>query len=1142
MKKVIRLTEQDISNIIDETLSLMCENKGVTFNGEAYPDGGWAVIVVGGVASGKSTVEKNKLLINGKIINSDHWREMVADAINTETSNPDSAVTHIKNTPQFTNVKDKLGDNVDLTNSNHVNIINTLSTEKNGFNLTHKQKQALLAANANKPSNRLPNLLFEIGGKYEERIPEIIQYLEKFKEPYNKQSINPKKEKNIQQAQQPEAKTKYVFNLRFTNGKVEQIHFSTEEELFNKLKKKNYSDGVINKLMSQKKNIEPLNESVVSETSKGYKISVVWVLSNRQVAFASMLNRDRQVGPISFHKSHNFNTDKEVGVIPVINSVKDKIDEAWCILTSTFDSDNGNRIDRRLNDIESRNNVIKLDRDENGDFVLPESITFGDSENPKMIDDIIGNPRSVRTYNGSKKEGPAKAMPNQDDGELSYEQYPTTKNANDWADSHNGQFMKNVDVFRNRDKKNTPRDHSTLFENKSNKHIQLTHDVLDKILSECVKHIFEGVDEYGFSVVKYGNRGRGNSPKFYTVYDNSDENGNFVYDLTQITDPMKRKEAFQSIVNGEKLPREIPGIKPQSNGIDLDTRTTIDRGTESNNPYISSASNEQNDVLMFIKNNYNIITMLLNPQKYGISNDLYSKTANNIRILLNNKQKTKQDYSEDEINNLITNTRSCLNQITTTFNSLHRNKKQQIGYVELIDSKCARKQDGILIPTDYLIMVSGLLAGIFTQDNIDYYATKYSKTAGFYNNRQKLLKSKTNISYYKSVVPSTSVEVITLFPFKDFGGTELLKADSLSTSNSVINDIYANGDKNISRIPVQFMDNSKESFLNISVQHAWEVLNKKERYTPNYIICVPSTARFNEEYIKRLSNANPKSKSFEAFIIKDWLNYKVDKETEDKIKNYLSFLDYRGNDRLDKTVKNVTDMIKRGVSNTALYMVSKVLKEYLFDKYPETNEFRNAFVRYYIQKLQSIDTAYQSLLDIGEYKEYVIPKKKFQDIQNNRNLENMIINAIKTEFEPHIKNGIPFKIDISKIEYKDKPQQMTSLVRSGGTGGAISGQLLRPLIADVYVINEPQYELTVDGKKMIEEMQLLQNSLNEKQSVELAHQKILIFDDDIDTGTSLKLTINALNRVLTEANINNTMLKCLTLFGKTSDAAAKVKN
>ena len=626
------------------------------------------------------------------------------------------------------------------------------------------------------------------------------------------------------------------------------------------------------------------------------------------------------------------------------------------------------------------------------------------------------------------------------------------------------------------------------------------------------------------------------------MYDNSDENGNFVYDLTQITDPMKRKEAFQSIVNGEKLPREIPGVKPQTNGIDLDTRTTIDRDIESNNPYISSASNEQNDVLMFIKNNYNIITMLLNPQKYGISNDLYSKTANNIRILLNNKQKTKQDYSEDEINNLITNTRSCLNQITTTFNSLHRNKKQQIGYVELIDSKCARKQDGILIPTDYLIMVSGLLAGIFTPDNIDYYATKYSKTAGFYNNRQKLLKSKTNISYYKSVVPSTSVEVITLFPFKDFGGTELLKADSLSTSNSVINDIYANGDKNISRIPVQFMDNSKESFLNISVQHAWEVLNKKERYTPNYIICVPSTARFNEEYIKRLSNANPKSKSFEAFIIKDWLNYKVDKETEDKIKNYLSFLDYRGNDRLDKTVKNVTDMIKRGVSNTALYMVSKVLKEYLFDKYPETNEFRNAFVRYYIQKLQSIDTAYQSLLDIGEYKEYVIPKKQFQDIQNNKNLENMIINAIKAEFEPHIKNGIPFKIDISKIEYKDKPQQMTSLVRSGGTGGAISGQLLRPLIADVYVINEPQYELTVDGKKMIEEMQLLQNSLNEKQSVELAHQKILIFDDDIDTGTSLKLTINALNRVLTEANINNTMLKCLTLFGKTSDAAAKVKN
>ena len=1134
MKKVIRLTKQDIRNIVNESLTLLNENTGVTFNGEAYPEGGWAVIVVGGVASGKSTVEKNKLLINGKVINSDHWREMVADAINTET-NGSNAVTHIKDTPQFSQIKDKLGDNVDLKNPSHVNLINTLATDKKGLNLTQKQKQGLLAGNAGKPSHKLPNLLFEIGGKYEERIPEIIDYLEKFKEPLTKTATRSRVARpatNIQLNAHPI----YIFNLRFKDGRTEQIQFSNEDELFSKLKNRlpqNFSDDVIRKLMGNTNNIEKLNESVSDESNKGYKISIVWVLSNRQIAFASMLNRDRQVGPISFHKSHNFNTDEEVGVIPVINSVKDKIDEVWCILTSTFDINNGDRIDRRLTNNESKNSVIKLTRDENGNFILPESITFGDKNNPKKIDDIIGNPKKVRTYNGYKKEGAALAMPNQDTGKLSYEQYPTIKNANDWADTHNGQFIKNVDVFRNSNKNTKSRDHSTLFENRN-------LDSFKKILNECVRSVLkETVDEYGFSVIRYGNRGRGNTPKLYTVYDNSDENGNYYYDLMQISDPSERQKAFQAISNSEKLPREIQGITPQPNGIDLDTRTKIDRDSENKNPYITSKKNIYNDTLMFIKNNYNTIVKLLFPQKYGITDTSYTDTAGKIRSLLNNKKQTQEEYTEEETNSLIKNCNFCLTLITRTHNSLNRNKKESINYIELPTDKCT--SDGVA--NDYLIIISGLLSGLFNPNNIDYYATPYSKTANFYKNRQQLLKSKRNVSYYKSVVPSTSVEVITLFPFKDFGGTELLKANALSANNSVINDIYANGDKNISRIPVQFMDKSKESFINMTVQHAWDVLNNSERFSPNYIICVPSTARFNEDYIAKLSSANPKSKSYEAFIIKDWLRYKIDKSTEDKIRNYLSYLDYRGDNRLNITTNNLMDIIKRGVANTALWMVSKVVDEFLFNKYPETNKYKSGFIRHYIQRLQNSDNTYKTLLNIGDYAEYPVPRNLFKHILENKNLENDIITTIKQEFDPYINNGMPLKVDINRVMYQDKPQQMTSLVSSGYTGASISGQLLRPLIADVYVVNEPQYELTVEGKQMIEQMQIAQNNitLNEKQRVELAHQKILIFDDDIDTGSSLKLTINALNRVMQEANITNTRLMCMTLFGKTKEGVAQQK-
>ena len=387
MKRVVRLTESDIHNMVYDALCLLNEGTAVTFGGKAYPTSGWAVIVVGGVSSGKTTIEKSKLLINGKIINSDHWREIVADAVNTELDNPDRAITNITKTDTFHKLKNKMPDRFDLSNYHNANKIGLLANDKNGLNLINKQKEALLNGNSDNGVDRLPNLLFEIGSEPKARLGEIINYLSKFKNPY--------------------------------------------------------------------------------------RISVVWVVSNRQVAFASMLNRNRQLGPISFHTSHNDMLDETIGVMSAINNFKDKIEEAWCVITSTASYDSSNtRIDRRLKSDET-NNVYKMVRDDNGDFNLPQLIDLGNDSDTKTVDDVIGDIKKVRTYNG--RVGTAKAIPDQDIAQISYDQYPTIKNATNWAKTHNGQFLKNVDIFQNNDKNDTLKNHSTLFES-----------IVDKVIKDWV--------------------------------------------------------------------------------------------------------------------------------------------------------------------------------------------------------------------------------------------------------------------------------------------------------------------------------------------------------------------------------------------------------------------------------------------------------------------------------------------------------------------------------------------------------------------------------------------------------------------------------------------------------------------------------
>lgn len=711
--------------------------------------------------------------------------------------------------------------------------------------------------------------------------------------------------------------------------------------------------------------------------------------------------------------------------------------------------------------------------------------------------------------------------------------------------------------------------------------IRITEKDIRTLVKECINNIYESVNEYGFSLVGYS-PSDDISPTLNTFWDDSDADGNIVLNLNQISDPNERTRYYKLLQNGEITPSQLQrklNLKVQRNGIDLDTRNTVDKNTELAQTYTTSAVNNRYQIFLFIRDNYNIIRML-NDRNSGLMNlrTSYLNNSTAIRNILDGYNNKQPIQNTETTKNLLKYVNACLIIISQTHNASHRNKSERLPMYQITDKegmKSSKVDSNVfegrrpknvtnipqkpvasitLEPTDFLLKVAQLVSNYFGNESdveirniIDYYATEYSKTAGFNMNRQNILKNnKNNLSYYKTVVPGTMTDVITLFPFKDFGGTELLKANRLSSYNKTIKDIYK--PQKGEDIQAEFNTNSRDKFLNYSIEHAWKVLTR-ERFIPNYIICVPSTANFNEEYIAKLSSVKSSVQSYNAFIVKNWLNFRVNNEARKRIEKYLSYLQYTNptDNRFNNTVDNVMRVLARGVSNTALWMVSNVLNEELFSQTNINEKYYNAFVKYFIFKLSAVHPLYNELLNTTIQKDSNI-KQPIPGVLTPEK-EKTIITRLQEVFEPYLNGKTPLRVNISQIKYKKHAQAMTSLIPSGNfaekqnkndkTEKTIAGQLVRPLVVDVYIINEPQYELTVDGKRMMEEMRFNQdNALNEKKRVELAHQKILIFDDDIDTGTSLKLTVGALNNALSEYGINNTYVKCLTLFGKTCNKQA----
>ena len=122
--------------------------------------------------------------------------------------------------------------------------------------------------------------------------------------------------------------------------------------------------------------------------SVGYKTSLVWVVTNRQVAMLQNLSRDRVVSQQIFHKIHN---DIVKNVFPFLKNGAKDYDEAWIVFNSKESAKSLSPEERKqLDNI----GTVRLEKSGNG-FNIPKEIEM-------MLFNILGpmeeDPLHPKTY------------------------------------------------------------------------------------------------------------------------------------------------------------------------------------------------------------------------------------------------------------------------------------------------------------------------------------------------------------------------------------------------------------------------------------------------------------------------------------------------------------------------------------------------------------------------------------------------------------------------------------------------------------------------------------------------------------------------------------------------------------------------
>ena len=447
--------------------------------------------------------------------------------------------------------------------------------------------------------------------------------------------------------------------------------------------------------------------------------------------------------------------------------------------------------------------------------------------------------------------------------------------------------------------------------------------------------------------------------------------------------------------------------------------------------------------------------------------------------------------------------------------------------------------------SDNFIIYAAKKAITRIEKEADVYTKTINRISNEYNNNKVA-------RYMTGTVPGTTVKYISLFSMTDFNFSDAIKHGKIrqnGNTDSILgidaeNRKKTNRNTELANIDIKYDDNitpdikhnfsiddqSKyhdkisydlndknyttiNQFIDKSIQYAAYVLHQ-EKFYPDFIISPPSSSRFNEYYCTNLSKKLniPYHKDF---FKRNLINVKFnkDKDIEEMRKDGFS----------EKDIMQFEYQVKNLAYKEISYEISEPIRNFI-EKYKSL--FENISFELHSREKTPINDVFQSIM-IYSYKIIIDHIKSSNDVISKQLLNNFKSGTIKICNKryniDHIINQvisiIKLKIGFKKFntvlletynlvkKYSEQLKQQGYEIRFDAKKSKITSfkKQFRPYLHNVYIVADKY--------------------LNKKDNLtsQYKNAKFLIFDEDINSGATLKLCIDALQEKIPENKSDNIM-------------------
>ncbi len=303
---------------------------------------------------------------------------------------------------------------------------------------------------------------------------------------------------------------------------------------------------------------------------------------------------------------------------------------------------------------------------------------------------------------------------------------------------------------------------------------------------------------------------------------------------------------------------------------------------------------------------------------------------------------------------------------------------------------------------------------------------------------------------------------------------------------------------------------SVNQFLDKSIMYAAHTL-KKENFIPNFIISVPSSSKMNRYYCINLSNKLGVP-YIEDFFKRDIINARFSNNIteEDILKDGFTPLD----------IEDIKNEIKKYAYKEMIYEIEAPLRKFVdvyinhFSEIPMEKYSRSKLTKEQVLKILS-KYAFKILKDYAS-SDRPIEKHLARNFCNQavyekdeKSIVNSIIAKIKTKIGIKVFDQVLFEMLGILKKYANQVLSNGYKIHYGSEGGKITKM-------------RKDYRKYIDGSFIIADKNFNKNG---ELFTRIARGKLLIVDEDINSGGSFALCIKALQEKMPEVNSNN--VECL---------------